>query len=130
MTHKTVHYRQAGISRGRRCVRHFSWQPGLPGLRPPFTCRDSVYLKLVKILVLWILFLYIYIVLNKEILFVLWLWCESVKRVGNPHSLLCRLFNLAYGLKQNYLVKMKFYLFINSVENRKRIKTFLIPFQI
>ena len=39
-----------------------------------------------------------------------------------------RLFNLAYGLKRNYLVKMKFYLFINWVGNTKRIKTFLILF--
>ena len=124
MTHKTVHDGQAGVCWGRSVVAHYlmvvpAYSPA--GYQPPLHAANTGnYLKL-EIIGIKII----------ELSFSCSLfWTKEVCTEENPISLTGWLFNLAYGLKWNYLLKMKFYLFINWLWNTKRIKTFLIHYDI
>ena len=117
-----MHDGQAGVCWGRSVVAHYlmvvpAYSPA--GYQPPLHAANTGnYLKLEIIGIK-----------NIELSFSCSLfWTKEVCTEENPISLTGWLFNLAYGLKWNYLLKMKFYLFINWLRNTKRIKTFLILF--
>ena len=169
MAHKTVHYGEAGICRGRRVVTHVlaslfsaSWLWPRPRIRQSWDnqprWRPHILGPCVPVPAIWNGKILLINGFKRQISDSIYDWmfsnnialsssenkiinsffypkqrtpCRGESRSGGRRRKIqihWRLFNLAYGLKRNYLVKMKFYLFINWVGNTKRIKTFLILF--